>query len=120
MRCIGGNFIPGRLKRGCCCLGRPRINSKKNQNEVLIHTLFFRIVLVQISRAGPDSSVASVQDLGTGGRWLDPRLGQYSFRELMIVVATGLISLSPMSIVSKRLHVCGKAASGLEKYGVIY
>ena len=52
-------------------------------------------------------------DLRTGGHWFDPRLGQYSLRGLMIVIATGFIPLSPLSLVSKWL--CGKAASGLER-----
>ena len=49
------------------------------------------------------SSIAqsgSVVDLRTGGRWFDTRLGQYSFRGLMIVIATGFIPLSPLSVVS--------------------
>ena len=46
------------------------------------------------------SSVGSVQDFRTGGRWFDPRLGQYSFRVLIIVIATGFIPLSALSIVS--------------------
>ena len=46
------------------------------------------------SGATLDSS-GSVADLRTGGRWFDPRLGQYSFRELMTVIATGFIPLSP-------------------------
>ena len=50
--------------------------------------------------AEPHSSVGSVADLRTGGRWFDPRLGQYSFRRLMIVIATALIPLSPLSVVS--------------------
>ena len=33
--------------------------------------------------AEPHSSVGSIQGLRTGGRWYDPRLGQYSFRRLM-------------------------------------
>ena len=33
------------------------------------------------------SSIGSVADLRTGGRLFDPRLGQHSFRGLMIVVA---------------------------------
>ena len=45
-------------------------------------------------------SVGSVQDLRTGDRWFDPQPGQYSFRGLMIVIATGLIPLSPLSVVS--------------------
>ena len=53
--------------------------------------------------AEPHSSVGSVADLGTGGRWFDPRLVQYSFRGLMIVIATGFISLTPLSVVSTML-----------------
>ena len=46
------------------------------------------------------SSVGGVADLRTGGRWFDPRLGQYSFQGLMIVMATGFIPFSPLSAVS--------------------
>ena len=49
--------------------------------------------------AEPHSSVGSVADLSPGGRWFDPRLGQYSSRALMIVIATGFIPLSPLSVV---------------------
>ena len=35
-----------------------------------------------------------------GGRLFNPRLGQYSFRGLMIVIVTGFIPLSPLSVVS--------------------
>ena len=45
------------------------------------------------------SSVGSVADLRTEGRWFDLRLGQYSFRGLTIVIATGFIPLSPLSVV---------------------
>ena len=55
---------------------------------------------VQIQAAESHSSVGSVQDWRTGGRWFDPRLGQYSFRGLMIVIATEFIPLSPLSAVS--------------------
>ena len=51
-------------------------------------------------KAEPHSSVGSIADLRTGGSWFDPRHGQYSFLELMIVIATGFISLSSLSIVS--------------------
>ena len=37
--------------------------------------------------------------LRTGGRLFDPWLGQYSFLGLMIVIATGFIPLSPLSVV---------------------
>ena len=41
-------------------------------------------------------------DLRIGGRWFDPRLCQYSFRVLMVIIATGLaIILSLLSVVSK-------------------
>ena len=39
------------------------------------------------------------QSVRTGGRWFNPRLGQYSFQGLMIVIATGFIPLSPLSVV---------------------
>ena len=48
----------------------------------------------------PYGSDGIVKDLRTGGRWFDPRLGRYSFRGLITVIATGFISLSPMSVVS--------------------
>ena len=46
------------------------------------------------------SSVGSIVDLRTGGCWFDPRLGQYSFQGLMIVIAIRFIPLSSLSIVS--------------------
>ena len=52
------------------------------------------------AHAEPHSSVSSITDLHTGGRWFDPWLSQYSFQVLMIVIATGFIPLSPLSIVS--------------------
>ena len=45
------------------------------------------------------SSVVSLANLRTGGRWADPRLGQYSLRGLMIVIPTGFILLSLLSVV---------------------
>ena len=43
----------------------------------------------------------SVQDIGTGGRWFDPQLGQYSVTGLMIVIVIEFgSSLSTQSIVS--------------------
>ena len=45
----------------------------------------------------------SVEILRTGGRWFDPRLGQYSFRGFMIVIVTGFIPLSPLSVVSTKV-----------------
>ena len=46
------------------------------------------------------SSVGSVADLRRGGCWFDPWLSQYSFQGLMIVIVTGFIPLSPLSVVS--------------------
>ena len=63
--------------------------------------------------AEPHSSVGSVADLRTGGRWFDPRLGQYSFRGLMIAIATGFIPLSPLSIFS--VMVNWESSQWLEK-----
>ena len=51
-------------------------------------------------RAETYSSIGSIQDSRTRGRWSDPRRGQYSFRGLIIVIATGFIPLSSLSIVS--------------------
>ena len=44
--------------------------------------------------------VGSVADMRTGERWFDPRLSQYSFQGLMIVIVTGFISLLLLSVVS--------------------
>ena len=51
------------------------------------------------NRSSPQSPFGSIRDFRTGGRWFDPFLSPYSFRKLMIVIATGFIPLSPMSIV---------------------
>ena len=52
----------------------------------------------QKKSAKPLISVGSDADLRTG-HWLDPQLGQYSFRGLMIAIETGFIPLSPLSVV---------------------
>ena len=59
----------------------------------------------RVKSSEPNSSVGSVADLRTGGRWIDPRLGQYSFPGLMIVIATGFIPLSPLSVASTMVYV---------------
>ena len=55
--------------------------------------------LLPLYQPSPYQSVA-MRTRETEGRWFDPRLGQYSFRGLMIVIATGFISLSPLFNVS--------------------
>ena len=67
-----------------------------------IHRQISRIFFVPFIKAESRSSVGSVGDLRTGGRWFDPRLGQYSLRGLMIVIGTGSIPLSPLSVVVKQ------------------
>ena len=56
--------------------------------------MWFRNIFAQ-----PNSSVGSIADLRTGGGWFDPQLGQYSSRGMMIVIATGFIPFSLLSIV---------------------
>ena len=74
---------------------------KGEKNAVYQHVFVFPVFfLLQGRLAEPHSSFSSVTDLRTGGRWFDPWLGQYSFRGLMIVIATGFIPLSPLSVVS--------------------
>ena len=53
-----------------------------------------------LRRKKSHSSVGSVVDLTTDGLRIDPRLGQYSFRGLMRVIATGFIPFSPLFVVS--------------------
>ena len=67
----------------------------------------------KIGFAEPHSSVDSVANLRTGGSRFDPRLGQYSFRGLMIVAVTGLIPLSPLSVISTM--VMWKSSQWLER-----
>ena len=64
-----------------------------------LYVLFDFVKKVQILPAKPHCSVGSLPDLRTEGHWFDFRLGQYSFQGLMIVIATGLIPLSLLSIV---------------------
>ena len=58
-------------------------------------------------------SSTSAINLRTGGRLFDPWLCQYSIGGLMIVIATGFIPLSPLSVFLT--IVCGKAGNGLER-----
>ena len=54
-----------------------------NQSKHMYLGKHFGLVLNPILLS-PISSVGSIADLRTGGCWFDPRLGQYSFRGLMI------------------------------------
>ena len=71
-----------------------------------MYSVFGAVTLIYT--AEPHSSVGSVVDLRTGGRWFDSRLGQYSFRELMTVIATGSIPLSTLSVVLGKQPVAWK------------
>ena len=64
--------------------------------------LFYTVQCIsgQVELPSPHSSVISVADMRTRGRWFDPRVGQYSFQGLMIVIATRFIPLLPLSVVS--------------------
>ena len=63
--------------------------------------------------AKPQSSVGMLQDLRTGGRSYDLRLGQYYFRGLMIAIATGSFLSQRCSSFPQWFR--GKAANGLER-----
>ena len=68
-------------------------------------------VSISFSGPSPHSSVCHVQDLRIGDRWFDPRLRQYSFQGLVIVIATGFI---PLHTLFCRRLLCRKAARRLE------
>ena len=70
----------------------------KNESSLITHNSSHNPHLAVTLYAEPHSSVSSGADLRTGGRWFDPRLGHYSFRGLMIVIATGLILLSLIAV----------------------
>ena len=76
---------------------------KKNLGAIKLNTLnfeddIFDVVKMMMSTldrvpAEPQISFSSVQDFRTGSGWFNPRLGQYSFQGLMMVIATGFIPL---------------------------
>ena len=51
------------------------------------------------------TSISSIQDLRTGGCWLDLWLGRYSFSGLMTVIATEFIPPSQLSIFFENGYV---------------
>ena len=69
--------------------GSQNFVAKRATQEHIFHQL----------KAEPHSSMGSVADLRTGGRWFDPWIGQYSFQGLMIVIVTGFIPLALMWVV---------------------
>ena len=71
-----------------------------NFNQVQENLLLFNTRVPDFFFEESQSTVGSVADLRTRGRWFDPRLGRYSFRGMMIVIATEFIPLSPLSVVS--------------------
>ena len=84
------------------CTGCSDITEKKIKRMWCVYEIskYFAKQCLALTNFEPHSSVDSVVDLRTGGRWFDPRLGQYSFQGLRIVFATGFIPLSPLSVVS--------------------
>ena len=62
--------------------------------------------IISILFSEPHSSVGSVADLRTVCPWFDLQLGQNSLRRLMIVIMTGFIPLSPLSVVLTMV-ICG-------------
>ena len=66
----------------------------------VVYKSFPNIPLFLLLHSEPHSSVGSVADLRKGGRWFDSRFGQYSFRVLMVVIATGFTPLSPLSVAN--------------------
>ena len=63
-----------------------------------------QVPMLDFQCAESHSSVASKQELRTGGCWFDPWIGQYSFLGLMIATATGfnLLSLPPTVLTMVR------------------
>ena len=56
--------------------------------------------IIKFGPAQPEAQSLAYRNFRKDGCWFDPWLIQYSFRELMIVIATGFTPLSPLSIVS--------------------
>ena len=61
---------------------------------------FTRIFFFSNKVQSSHNSVSSAKDLRTVGRRFYPQLGQYSCQGLIIDIAKGFLSLSPLSIVS--------------------
>ena len=80
--------------------------------EAVLSLVNFAPVRNTVVSGKPHSSLGSIADLRTAGRWFDPRLGQYSSRGLIIVIATGFI---PHCCLLLRQWLSGKAASSLER-----
>ena len=72
------------------------------------------------SSAEPHSSVGSVVDLRKGGRWFDPRLGQYSFRGLMIVCQSNMIHSSLTAVLCFYNGFVGKQPVAWKEYCAEY
>ena len=71
---------------------KPLLNSRNASVSFYSH--------IPCTIAESHSSFGSIADLRTGGRWFDPGLGQYSFRGLMKIIATGFIPLSLLPVFS--------------------
>ena len=68
----------------------------------------------------PHSSVSSIVDLGTRGCWFSPLLCQYCFWGQIMVIATGFIPLSLLSIVSTIELYVGKQPLAWKEYCAEY
>ena len=90
----------------------------KKTKKIIFHCRIIHSHLITdpCFNTGPHSSVGSTEDLRTGGCWFDPQHGQCSLCGLMIVIATGFILLSPLSIVST--IVIKESSQWLGKYNV--
>ena len=89
VRKTGSKTLSKRVRKRC---GKRRNCSLRAISP--FSTAFFKDLERKHVKTGdnPHSSVGSVADLRTGSRWFDPRLGQYSFRGLMTVIATFLFT----------------------------
>ena len=90
-----------------------------NRNQCILIKFAMYFQAVQVVIAGPHSSVSSIADLRTG-HWFDPRLSQYSFLRLMIVIATGFIPLSLLAVRCFDNGYVGRQPVAWEEYCVEY
>ena len=82
------------------CIAQPQVTcEQQSKSYYMLFTCLYYSMPFTNSLDHSHSSVGSVVDLRSGGGWFDPRLCKYSFRGLMIVIATGFIPFSLLSLV---------------------